>query len=48
MRILDGIRKIDWGLMIMDEVQVAPAETFKTVVNKVKAHTKLGLTATLV
>ena len=48
MRILDGIWKIDWGLMIMDEVQVAPAETFKTVVNKVKAHTKLGLTATLV
>ena len=48
LEIIDGIKWIDWGLMIMDEVQVAPAETFKTVINIVWAHTKLGLTATLV
>jgi DNA excision repair protein ERCC-3 len=38
----------EWGLMILDEVQVVPANNFKEITNKVKAHCKLGLTATLV
>lgn len=38
----------EWGLMIMDEVQSLVAETISTVIDKINAHTKLGLTATLV
>jgi DNA excision repair protein ERCC-3 len=42
-------KKIDWGLMIIDEVQLLPAETFSEIVKtKYKSHCKLGLTATLV
>jgi superfamily II DNA or RNA helicase len=36
------------GLIIMDEVQVAPAETFRRCVTATHSRTKLGLTATLV
>jgi DNA excision repair protein ERCC-3 len=38
----------EWGLMILDEVHVAPADMFQNVVKLVNAHCKLGLTATLV
>lgn len=38
----------EWGLMILDEVHVAPADMFQKVVHMVNAHCKLGLTATLV
>lgn len=38
----------EWGLMIMDEVQSLVAETFSKVIDSIKAHSKLGLTATLV
>ncbi|GMH79575.1 hypothetical protein TrLO_g6257 [Triparma laevis f. longispina] len=38
----------DWGLLMMDEVHVVPANTFRRVIANVKAHTRLGLTATLV
>ena len=48
MKALDRIASIDWGLMIMDEVQVVPADTFQKVIEKAKSHTKIGLTATLV
>ena len=48
LEIIDAIRDIDWGLFIFDEVQVAPANTFQKVIDIVKSHTKLGLTATLV
>ena len=42
-------KKIDWGLMIIDEVQLLPADTFSEIVKtKYKSHCKLGLTATLV
>lgn len=34
--------------MIFDEVQVAPATTFRQVVGLIRTHCKLGLTATLV
>ncbi|KAJ1342487.1 hypothetical protein BSLG_002929 [Batrachochytrium salamandrivorans] len=36
------------GLMILDEVHVVPANVFRRVLTTVAAHTKLGLTATLV
>lgn len=40
---------VEWGLLILDEVQVAPAEVFKNAfLTKTKSHCKLGLTATLV
>ena len=46
--IMDKIRGVEWGLMMMDEVHVVPARTFRRVIGNVKAHTRLGLTATLV
>ena len=45
---MEAIQKIDWGLLILDEVQVVPAKTFRQVVSLIKSHCKLGLTATLV
>ena len=44
----DKIREVDWGLVILDEVQVVPASTFRTVISLIKSHCRLGLTATLV
>jgi DNA excision repair protein ERCC-3 len=32
----------EWGLMVLDEVHVAPAEMFQKVLNIVNAHCKLG------
>ncbi|KAF1813735.1 putative TFIIH complex helicase Ssl2 [Eremomyces bilateralis CBS 781.70] len=46
-KVMDFIENREWGLMILDEVHVVPAEMFKRVTYKVKAHSKLGLTATL-
>jgi DNA excision repair protein ERCC-3 len=46
-RVMDFIENREWGLMILDEVHVAPAEMFKKVTYRIKAHSKLGLTATL-
>ena len=43
-----SIREREWGLMILDEVHVAPADQFQKVLDLVNAHCKLGLTATLV
>lgn len=41
--------EVEWGLLVLDEVQVAPAEVFKKAfLTKTKSHCKLGLTATLV
>ena len=37
----------EWGLMILDEVHVVPAAIFRKVGENVRAHCKLGLTATL-
>lgn len=48
LEILSAITEIDWGLIILDEVQVAPADQFQKVVSMIKSHTILGLTATLV
>ncbi|AEO71887.1 uncharacterized protein THITE_2156915 [Thermothielavioides terrestris NRRL 8126] len=46
-RMIELLTTREWGLMVLDEVHVAPAQTFRTVVGCVKAHAKLGLTATL-
>ena len=42
------IRGMEWGLLILDEVHVAPARDFRKSFGIVKSHCKLGLTATLV
>ena len=47
-RILREMQSKEWGLMLLDEVHVVPAETFRKVIAIVKSHCKLGLTATLV
>lgn len=46
--VMAAIRGREWGLMLMDEVHVVPAKMFRRVVGCVKAHCRLGLTATLV
>lgn len=46
---MNNISKNEWGMLILDEVQVAPAEVFKRAfLVKTKSHCKLGLTATLI
>jgi DNA repair helicase Rad25 len=42
------IQAREWGLLILDEVHIAPARLFRQVLLSMKAHCKLGLTATLV
>lgn len=46
--IIESIKNREWGLLILDEVHVAPAKQFRTVLRYVNAHCKMGLTATLV
>lgn len=45
---IDQLRSREWGLVILDEVHVAPADNFRKALFTIKAHCKLGLTATLV
>ena len=47
-RIMNDIMSREWGLILLDEVHVVPAQMFRRVLGVVKAHCKLGLTATLV
>jgi DNA excision repair protein ERCC-3 len=47
-RIMNDIMSREWGLILLDEVHVVPAQMFRRVLGIVKAHCKLGLTATLV
>ncbi|KAJ3302809.1 hypothetical protein HDV03_004560 [Kappamyces sp. JEL0829] len=47
-KMIEFINGHEWGLMILDEVHVVPANVFRKVLTTVAAHTKLGLTATLV
>jgi DNA excision repair protein ERCC-3 len=47
-RVMEWLNSQEWGLMILDEVQFVPAKMFRRVLSSVQAHTKLGLTATLV
>lgn len=46
-RMMDFLMSREWGLMLLDEVHVSAADVFRRVVSTVKAHAKLGLTATL-
>ncbi|EJD36361.1 TFIIH basal transcription factor complex helicase XPB subunit [Auricularia subglabra TFB-10046 SS5] len=47
-RKMEFVSSREWGLVILDEVHVVPANTFRLVFGSIKAHAKLGLTATLV
>ncbi|KAJ2906879.1 uncharacterized protein MKZ38_010377 [Zalerion maritima] len=46
-KMMDFITQREWGLMLMDEVHVVPANIFRRVISRIKTHCKLGLTATL-
>lgn len=47
-RLIEQVKTREWGLMLLDEVHVVPAATFRKVLKVCNAHCKLGLTATLV
>ncbi|PIA19041.1 DNA repair helicase rad25 [Coemansia reversa NRRL 1564] len=47
-QMLDFLENREWGMMLLDEVHVVPANMFRNVVSRIAAHSKLGLTATLV
>ncbi|KAJ3370324.1 hypothetical protein GGF31_004154 [Allomyces arbusculus] len=42
------LQSMEWGFLLLDEVHVVPANMFRRVLTNIAAHTKLGLTATLV
>jgi len=46
-KMMDFLKSREWGLMLLDEVHVVPAEVFRRVISSIKSHSKLGLTATL-
>ncbi|KAI3943713.1 hypothetical protein MKW98_004218 [Papaver atlanticum] len=46
-KIVEEIRNREWGLLILDEVDVVPAHIIRKVISITKSHCKLGLTATL-
>lgn len=45
--VMDEITTREWGLLVLDEVHVAPANTFRQCCDKIRSKCKLGLTATL-
>ncbi|KAK1362751.1 DNA helicase [Heracleum sosnowskyi] len=45
-KIIEKIRNREWGLLLMDEVHVVPAQMFRKVIGITKSHCKLGLTVT--
>ncbi|KAI8851587.1 P-loop containing nucleoside triphosphate hydrolase protein [Chytridium lagenaria] len=47
-QVMDFVTSREWGFVLLDEVHVVPADMFKKVLTIVTAHSKLGLTATLV
>ena len=47
-KMMDFLTSREWGFILLDEVHVVPAAMFRRVVTTIKAHSKLGLTATLV
>lgn len=47
-KVMDFLTGREWGFIILDEVHVVPAAMFRRVITTIKAHAKLGLTATLV
>jgi len=46
-KMMDFLTSREWGLMLLDEVHVVPANIFRRVTSSIKSHSKLGLTATL-
>jgi len=46
-KMMKFLQSREWGLMLMDEVHVVPAQMFRRVIGSIKSHSKLGLTATL-
>ncbi|KAL8672731.1 MAG: hypothetical protein Q9168_002821 [Polycauliona sp. 1 TL-2023] len=46
-KMMEFLKKLEWGLMILDEVHVVPASIFRKVGTAISTHCKLGLTATL-
>ncbi|KND86207.1 putative DNA repair helicase ercc3, partial [Tolypocladium ophioglossoides CBS 100239] len=46
-KIMRFLTSREWGLMLLDEVHVVPANIFRKVTSSIKTHSKLGLTATL-
>jgi len=47
-KIMELVHKHEWGMLILDEVHVVPAQMFRKTVSAISHHCKLGLTATLV
>lgn len=47
-QVMRWVQDQEWGLILLDEVHTIPAKMFRRVLTIVKAHCKLGLTATLV
>lgn len=45
--IMDMIKQREWGLLLLDEVHVGAADSFRKVTTETKSHCKIGLTATL-
>lgn len=45
--LLNEIKSREWGIVILDEVHIVPANVFRKVLGIIKTHCKLGLTATL-
>ncbi|MBE3046702.1 helicase-associated domain-containing protein, partial [Candidatus Bathyarchaeota archaeon] len=46
-KMMEFLTSREWGLMLLDEVHVVPANIFRKVTSSIKSHSKLGLTATL-
>lgn len=46
-KMMKFLQNQEWGLMLLDEVHVVPAQMFRRVIGSIKSHSKLGLTATL-
>ncbi|KAG8934768.1 transcription factor TFIIH complex ERCC-3 subunit [Tulasnella sp. 417] len=47
-KMMEFLTSREWGFVLLDEVHVVPAAMFRRVITTIKAHSKLGLTATLV
>ncbi|KAI5169792.1 DNA excision repair protein ERCC-3 [Pancytospora epiphaga] len=47
-KIIKAIQSMEWGILVLDEVHVVPAQMFRKTVSTISHHCKLGLTATLV
>jgi len=46
-KVMQWIRSREWGFLLLDEVHVVPANTFRKCVNGFRVHAKLGLTGEL-